>query len=351
MNKKVLLGMSGGVDSSVSAILLQKQGYEVVGLTMKLWDAKEDDAKFIEDAKKVCKKLGIKHYVVDLQNEFKKNVVNNFICTYMCGKTPNPCIECNKFIKFGAFYNLAKEYDCEYIATGHYAKIVYSDKYKQFVLTKSKANSKDQTYFLYGINKEILPYILFPLSDFNDKDEIRKIAIEEGLEVAEKKASQEICFIPNNDYAKFLKKEQKELCDTEKIGNIVLTNGEILGKHRGLINYTVGQRKGLGIAYKEPLYVLKLDKEKNEILVGTEDELYSKELKANELNFLLNINVNKEIEIEAKVRYRAKPAKAKLNIENNIARVIFEEKQRAITPGQSVVFYIDNIVLGGGKII
>ena len=351
MKKKVLLGMSGGVDSSVSAILLQNQGYEVIGLTMKLWEKGQEENKAIIDAKKVCEKLGIEHHVVDLQSEFKEKVVDNFVCTYMCGKTPNPCIECNKFIKFGLFYKLAKEYGCEYIATGHYAKVEFSEKYNQYVLKKSKVENKDQTYFLYGINKEILPNILFPLSDFDDKDEIRKIALEQGLEVAKKKDSQEICFIQNNNYIEFLKEEKKEEFESEKEGKIVLKNREILGKHNGLTNYTVGQRKGIGISYKEPLYVLRLDNEKNEVVVGTERELYSKELKANELNFLLNIDLSTELEIEAKVRYRSKPAKATLEIENEIAKVTFKEPQRAITPGQSVVFYLNNIVLGGGKII
>ena len=388
MNKKVLLGMSGGVDSSVSAILLQKQGYEVIGATMRLWEDEKvekenneensENSKInksektmdnsvdssISDAKKVCEKLGIEHHVFDLREEFKKRVVNNFICTYMCAKTPNPCVECNKFMKFNAFYKIAKELGCEYIATGHYAKCFYSEEFKSYVLTKADAEEKDQSYFLYGIDKEILPHVIFPLSDFNNKEEIRKIAEENGLEVAKKKDSQEVCFIPDNDYIGFLRREHAK--DNENImndiklkenivsknGNIVLSSGEVVGKHTGLVNYTVGQRKGLGVSYKEPLYVLKLDKEKNEVVVGTEKELYADTLYANELNFLLNIKdgIN-NLEIEAKIRYRAKPAKAILNVENGIAKVKFYEEQRAITPGQSVVFYLNNIVLGGGKII
>ena len=393
--KKVLLGMSGGVDSSVSAILLQKQGYEVIGATMILWEEiesngeidanKEEKNNSIEDAKRVCEKLGIKHYVLDLRKEFKEKVVNKFICTYMCAKTPNPCVECNKFMKFDAFYKFAKELGCEYIATGHYAKCFYSEKFKQYVLAKADASEKDQSYFLYGIDKEILPYVIFPLSQFKDKAEIRSIAEEAGLEVANKKDSQEVCFIPDNDYINFLRNHKDNIEKTSdskakkinlnKQGNIILSSGEILGTHTGLINYTVGQRRGLGIAYKEPLYVIKLDKEKNEVIVGTEKELYSNELWANELNFLVDVNSlkteNKEqnnmqeekhneeqqtnqlpkIEIEAKIRYRSKPAKATLKIENNIAKVKFLESQRAITPGQSVVFYLNNIVLGGGKIL
>ena len=411
MGKKVLIGMSGGVDSSVSALLLQKQGYEVIGATMRLWEEnKHSDSKKIiennacketlensenkpnnavEDAKKVCEKLRISHYVIDLREEFQKRVVDNFICTYLCAKTPNPCVECNKFLKFDAFYKFAKELGCEYIATGHYAKNFYSDEFDQYVLAKADAIEKDQSYFLYGINKEILPYIIFPLSEFKDKAEIRKIAEENNLEVAHKKDSQEICFIQNNDYISFLKQYSniEKLSDgnvlsgtnnvknkaednngkiSKEDGNIVLSNGEILGKHTGLINYTVGQRRGLGISYKEPLYVLKLDKAKNEVIVGTEKELYTDELMANELNFLVNLNSLKkvsklqnkkqnieqqEIEIEAKIRYRSKPAKATLKIEDNIAKVKFVEPQRAITPGQSVVFYLNNIVLGGGKIM
>ena len=377
--KKVLIGMSGGVDSSVSALLLQKQGYEVIGATMRLWeeneqsDSKENYNKLsensenkqndaVEDAKKVCEKLGIKHYVIDLREEFQKRVVDNFICTYLCAKTPNPCVECNKFLKFDAFYKVAQELGCEYIATGHYAKNFYSNEFNQYVLAKADAIEKDQSYFLYGINKDILPYIIFPLSEYTDKAEIRKIAEENGLGVAQKKDSQEICFIQNNDYISFLKKYK----NINNGGDIVLSNGKIVGKHTGLINYTIGQRRGLGVSYEEPLYVIKLDKAKNEVIVGTEKELHTDELMANKLNFLVDIsflinktkkqnnlqnNEQQEIEIEAKIRYRSKPAKAILKIEDNIAIVKFSEPQRAITPGQSVVFYLNNIVLGGGKII
>ena len=347
MNKKVLLGMSGGVDSSVSALLLKKQGYEVIGVTMRLWEEKGQEDTNIEDAKAVCDKLEIEHHVVDLRKEFKADVVDNFICTYNCAKTPNPCIECNKHIKFGAFFKIAEELKCEFIATGHYAKIEYSLKYKQYVLTKSKAAAKDQTYFLYGIDRNKLSKIIFPLADFEEKADIRKIAEENGLKVATKKDSQEICFIKNNDYVDFLEKNSKGKKEVQ--GDIVLTNGKVLGKHNGLKLYTIGQRKGLGISYKEPLYVIRLDKDKNQVVVGVEKELYSKELVANELNFLLDINLPHEI--MAKIRYRAKEAKAVLNLSEGIAKLKFEEPQRAITPGQSVVFYKDNIVIGGGKII
>lgn len=347
MRKKVLLGMSGGVDSSVSALLLQEQGYEVIGVTMQLLD--KENIESINDAKKVCQKLGIEHHVVDLKKVFKERVIENFISTYMCAKTPNPCVECNKYLKFGELFNFAKQFECDYIATGHYARIEYSNKYNQYVLAKSKSKLKDQTYFLYDIDKKNLPNIIFPLSDFDDKNEIRKIAEERGLEIAQKKDSQEICFIENNNYIEFLQKQNPG--KTIERGNIVLKNGKILGTHNGLIHYTIGQRKGIGISYQEPLYVIKLDSEKNEVVVGTEKELYSKELTAKNLNFLVDINLQEGIEIQAKVRYRANPAKATLKVEGDFAKVVFEQEQRAITPGQSIVFYMDDIVLGGGKIM
>lgn len=354
MKKKVLLGMSGGVDSSVSAILLQKQGYEVIGCTMRLWepgDTEESSCcgnQAIYDAKRVCDKLEIPHYTINCKQEFKEKVVENFIQEYKEAKTPNPCVECNRYLKFGAFYQKAKELGCDYIATGHYARIEFSDTYQQYVLKKSEEEKKDQTYFLYTIPKEILGNILFPLQNYTKKEDTRKIAEENKLEVAHKKDSQEICFIPNDNYQEFLKKYGNY---KNKKGNIVLKNGEILGEHQGLIYYTIGQRKGLGISYQEPLYVLKLDKEKNEVVVGTEDELYAKELQVKDLNWMVE-TIGETIKCKAKVRYRAKEAECMVYLEEKQTKVVFAEPQRAITPGQSVVFYDeDGVVLGGGKII
>lgn len=223
---------------------------------MKLWEAEENKPnKTVEDAKKVCEKLEIEHHTIDNKEIFKTKVIDNFIEEYQKARTPNPCVQCNKYLKFGVFYQIAQKLGCEYIATGHYANIEYSEKYQQYVLKKSKEEKKDQTYFLYTIPKEMLSHIIFPLKDYTDKIEIRKLAQENGLEVAEKKDSQEICFIPDNNYTCFLEKYLKE---KPKTGKIVLKNGEILGKHTGLINYTIGQRKGLGISYAKPLYVTRI---------------------------------------------------------------------------------------------
>lgn len=348
MGKRVLLGMSGGVDSSASAVILKQKEYEVIGATMKLWN-EGCLINHAKDAKNVCDKLDIEHHIFECEKEFKEHVIDNFIGCYECGKTPNPCVECNKFLKFGEFYRKAEELGCDYIATGHYAKVEYSEKYNQYVLKKSKEEQKDQSYFLYRIPKQILNKIIFPLEDFSNKEEIRNVARNNDLIVAEKKESQEICFIPDNDYVKFIKNNSN---NKFKEGNIVNNKGEVLGKHQGIINYTVGQRKGLGISYKEPLYVLKIDKTKNQVVVGTENELYTNEVIIEDINYLVTDLENKEIEVYAKVRYRARPAKAKLYpLENGKAKFIFEEPQRAITPGQSLVFYIDDIVVGGGKII
>lgn len=355
-NKKVLLGMSGGVDSSVSAVLLQKQGYEVIGCTMRLWEPGDDEEESsccgnqaVYDAKRVCDQLGISHYTINCKREFKCKVVDNFIEEYKEARTPNPCIECNKYLKFGVFYQKAKELECDYIATGHYASIEFSKKYQQYVLKKSKEEKKDQTYFLYTIPKEKLEYIIFPLQDYANKEDTRKIAEENHLSVAQKKDSQEICFIPNDDYQDFLKKYGNY---KSKKGNVILKNGEVLGQHQGFINYTIGQRKGLGISYKEPLYVLALDKEKNEVIVGTGKELYGKELYAKEINWLVWDKLEKPMKCKAKIRYRAKEAEVMIFPEEDKIKVIFDVEQRAITSGQSVVFYDEEgIVLGGGKII
>ena len=344
-NKKVLLGMSGGVDSSVSALLLKKQGYEVIGITLEMFD---NDSNVSLDAKKVCDSLHIPHYTFSCKNDFKRHVIDDFISCYSNCKTPNPCIECNRYIKFGYMYEKAKELGCYYIATGHYARNEYNKEYDRWVLKKSNAGNKDQTYVLWNIQKDVIEHIIFPLSDFENKEQIREIAREADLEVANKPDSEDICFIPDGNYKAFLENNSSIKA---KVGNIVNSSGEVLGKHTGLYNYTIGQRKGLGISYKEPLYVLRFNEEKNEVIVGEEKELYKKEILVNNINLLLIDKIDKPMLVDLKTRYSTKSAKATIIQNENTIKVTFEEPQRAITPGQSAVFYINDIVLGGGKIM
>lgn len=347
MSKKVLLGMSGGVDSSVSALLLKEAGYEVIGVTLNLFPC-TTCCSYI-DVKDVCRKIGIEHFIYDGVEEFEKHVIQDFISEYKQCRTPNPCIECNKYMKFGAMYEKAKELGCDYIATGHYAKIEWDDKYKQNVLKKSKADKKDQSYVVYNLPREMLDKVIFPLGDFTSKDQIRKIAEEHNLSVAHKSDSEDICFIPNKDYKAFLENNSDIKA---KQGNIVNLKGEKLGIHTGLYKYTIGQRKGLGISNPVPLFVVGYNQAKNELIVGEEKDLYKTELYVTDINLLLADKLEQPLKVNAKIRYAAKEAPATITqIEPNRIKVEFDQPQKSITPGQSVVFYIDDVVLGGGKIL
>ena len=338
--EKVLVGLSGGVDSSVCAILLKQMGYQVIGATMKLLNSDNTDIKDI------CNKLNIEYLELDYVDDFKREVVDCFASEYNECRTPNPCVVCNKKFKFGKFYEYALENGIKYIATGHYAKIEYNKEYDRYVLRKSNNLEKDQSYFLYNIDKNILPYILFPLSDYVSKDEIRNIARDNNMSVYSKSDSQDICFIKNNDYKKFLIDNNYV---SDRAGDIIL-DGVVIGKHNGLYKYTVGQRKGLGLSYHEPLYVTSFDKNKNILYVGIEKDLYTKTFRVKDYNLLLVDSIKEPMLVDVKVRYKSKESKAYIKIVDDYIEVNYLEAQKGVTPGQSAVFYVGDIVLGGGII-
>ena len=349
--KRVIIGMSGGVDSSVAAALLKEEGYEVIGVTLRLWDKDNqyEISKEAIDAKKVCDRLNIEHYTLDFREEFKDKVIKKFISEYFEGRTPNPCIECNKYLKFKYLLEKATQMDCDYIATGHYAISEYDESINRYLLRKSKADKKDQTYVLYNLTQEQLKKVIFPLGKFDNKEEIRDVAIKIGLDVASKKDSQDICFIPNGNYKEFLSEYDN---NNIKEGNIVDLNGNVLGKHTGIINYTIGQRKGLGLSMPNPTFVVNIDKENNTVIVGQEKDLYTNELEANDLNWIMFDKLEGQMKVKAKTRYSAKLEDATIYMKDeDIVKVIFDNPQRAITRGQAVVFYKDEYIIGGGTII
>ena len=341
MNKKIAVAMSGGVDSSLTAAILLERGFEVFGVTMLLNDVSTE----FHDAEKVADKLGIFHFTADFREIFKREVEDYFVAEYLRGRTPNPCVRCNKKIKFGALFDFAKSHGADYLATGHYARIVFEDgRYK---LKKGVDIKKDQSYVLYNLTAEMLPKIILPLGDMS-KVETRNLAEEMHLPVAHKPDSQEICFVPNDDYKNFISSRAGD-ADALKCGEIVDTAGKVLGRHNGVANYTIGQRKGLGIAAETPLYVVRLDVDKRQVVVGKSDEIFSSELTAENVHWIYKPK-NFPVKLQAKIRYTPRIADCIAESFGDNLRVKFFEPQRAVTSGQSIVFYDDDEVLGGGVI-
>ena len=350
MKKRVVVAMSGGVDSSVAAALLKSQGYDVIGLTMCFNLAEKPGEKpsccglaGIEDARRVCHNLGISHYVLNLDKDFYQKVISNFYDEYLSGRTPNPCVRCNQFIKFGILLKKALNLQAEFLATGHYARIIKSDQ--GYLLKKAKDRKKDQSYFLYRLTQAQLKRVIFPLGNFT-KTKVRQMAEKFKLSVAAKQDSQEICFLPDGKYADFIKAGRQ---GSVKPGSFVDKNGNPLGKHSGLAFYTIGQRHGLGIAAANPLYVTQINALHNQVSVGLRQEVYKREFTVKQVHFLRK-SFKKKIEIKVRIRYNHQEASAVVYPDKDKAKVMFKQPQFAITPGQSAVFYDQDTVLGGGII-
>jgi tRNA-specific 2-thiouridylase len=356
--KKVVVAMSGGVDSSVAAGLLKEQGYDVIGVTMKLFSLPKDYCrsenlrsccgwKATEDAHRVAMSLGISHFVVDFRNKFEKSVIKDFCEEYSQGRTPNPCIRCNQYIKFDFLMKKLDAFEADYLATGHHARVEYDPESGQYLLKKGKDKNKDQSYFLYPLTQEQLSRTLMPIGNLT-KEEVRKKAQKLGLPVAQRLESQEICFIPDNDYARFLR---QRIPGAFRFGPIVDLDNRVLGQHKGVAHFTVGQRSGMGIAAPHPLYVLSIQSDKNTIVIGPSDELYEKTLGASRVNLISMSKITKPLSVKAKIRYKHREARALLTpLDKDKILVEFEKSQRAITPGQAVVFYDGDVVVGGGII-
>lgn len=364
----IAVAMSGGVDSSTVAAMLRSEGHEVIGLTMQLWNQRRlaghegmpesvqgrccslDD---VYDARRVAETIGIPYYVVNHQERFEREVVRPFVNEYLSGRTPIPCSLCNNHLKFDDLLVVARQIGAERLATGHYARIAFSEQSGRWLLMRPKDYSKDQTYFLFGLTQEQLGQTMFPLGEMT-KPEVRALARSLGLALAEKPDSQEICFVPGGDYKKFLDAylaEQGEaLPDTA--GELVTTTGEVIGEHGGIHNFTVGQRKGLGVATGSPLYVIQIKGDKREVVVGQQEELYSKTLRARKVNLISVEDLREPMRVGVKIRHRHEPAIATIErTGGDEVTITFDEAQRAITPGQAAVFYNSDVVVGGGWIV
>ncbi len=354
--KKVMVAMSGGLDSSMAALLLQQAGYEIIGVTMVLFPddislpAGDRDCGYsnaVEDARRVCGMLGIPFHVLNFCELFGQKVVDYFVSSYLQGKTPNPCIVCNRQLKFGALLEKAKTLGMDYLATGHYARCWYDSQRGRYLLAKGLDANKDQSYALFSLTQGQLAHILLPLGDYT-KEQIRSLAVRYNLPVAQKSESQDICFIPDGDYRQYL---QTKVPGGIRPGPIVDKEGRILGEHRGLPFYTVGQRKGLGLAMGKPYFVVALDSQRNAVIVGPREDLQRQTLYAGDNNYILWRELPSKARIKAKIRYRAPEALATWEpLPQGRAQLEFDEPQRAITPGQAVVYYQDDLVVGGGII-
>jgi tRNA-specific 2-thiouridylase len=350
---KVLAAMSGGVDSSVCALLLKNAGYDVLGATMKLFDGDSENPTVTEktccttddayDAKSVCFGLGLPHYVFNFTDDFSHDVIEQFCDAYIHGLTPNPCIECNRKLKFEKLLRRARELDCSYIATGHYAKI--EEKDGRFLLKKAVDNKKDQSYVLYTMTQDELSHTLFPLGGLT-KPEVRELALQNGFVTAKKHESQDICFVPDGDYAAFIGRYTGK---TFLPGDYIDTSGNVLGKHEGIIHYTIGQRKGLGIAFGSPRYVTKIDPEKNTVTLGELADLYTDSVIIKNINLIMYERLDAEIKCKAKTRYnQVEQSCTAVQVDDDTIKITFDEPQKAITPGQSCVLYDGDYVIGGG---